>query len=256
MKELLPAGNQAIDGCLAYHPVFDSADGTVYLVAPTAPGAKADGTRDYRILGFSVPDMKLVKTLPAPSNQSEAPYLELAPDRSPRAVPATEWRAVTALSLTDFAPNHEALPNQIIESSGDRMLLRIFAESPTELRLAVADAKAKTIVRLKSPPPATVPRAHLSPGGDIVLIEISEAGKVTEKTGKLALIDANTGTLLREMAGDHVRDQNFLAIAPNGKAVYYKGESYSFVDLGRTFGSQEVSHPLDADRPAVFFVRM
>ena len=79
---------------------------------------------------------------------------------------------------------------------------------------------------------------------------------MTEKTGKLALFDAKTGTLLKDATGDHVRDQNFLAIAPNGKAVYYTGESYSFVDLGLVFGSQEVAHPLDGNRPAVFFVRL
>ena len=73
MKELLPPGNQAIDGCLGYHPVFDAAGGLLYFVAPAAANANADGKKEYRIFEFSAPDMKLVKTLPAPASQSEAP---------------------------------------------------------------------------------------------------------------------------------------------------------------------------------------
>jgi hypothetical protein len=253
LSAILPAGNQAVDGCLAYHSVFDAEEALLYFVSPTQAQANPDGTQNYRVLGFSVPSMKLVKNLPAGANQSEAPHLELAPDRSPRVVPATQWRAATEVDLAAYAPNHEALPNQIIESSGDRILLRTFAASPEELRLAVANTKTKDLIWLKSPPPTTALLAHLAPGGDVVMIEVTEAGKATEKTGKLALFDANTGTSLQEMEDGRTRSQYFLAISPDGKGVYHAGQNYSFVDLKRTFSSQAVAHPLDPNRPAAFF---
>jgi hypothetical protein len=255
LSAILPAGNQSIDGCLAYHPVFDTGGALLYFVSPTQTQANPDGTRDYRVLGFSVPSMKLVKNLPAGAHQSEAPHLELAPDRSLRVVPAKEWRAATEIDLTAYGPTHEALPNQIIESSGDRTLLRTFAATPEELRLAVADTKAKTLVWLKSPPPTTALLAHLAPGGDVVMIEVTEAGKATEKTGTLALFDSNTGASLEERAAGRARSQYFLAISPDGKGVYHSGEDYSFIDLKRTFSSQSVAHPLDPNRPAAFFAK-
>lgn len=248
-----PAGGQAIDGCLAYHPAFDTDGALLYFVSPTQAQANADGTRDYRILGVSLPSMKLVKNVLAGEKQSEAPRLELAPDQSPRVVSETESPLETDIDLAAYAPDHEAFPNQIIESSGDRVLLRSFAASPDELRLGVANTRTKTLVWLKSLPPTTALLSHLAPGGDVVMIEVTEPGKPTEITGKLALFDSNTGAVIDEMADGRPRGQYFLAISPDGKGVYHAGETYSFVDLKHTFGNQPVAHPLDPDRPAVFF---
>lgn len=255
LREILPAGNQAIDGCLAYHPVFDPEGALLYFVSPIQAHADPNGTRDYRVLGFSVPSMKLVKNLPVRANQTEAPHVELAPDRSPRIVPAMEWHDATEIDFAAYGPTHEALPNQIIERSGDRILLRTFAASPEELRLAVANIRTKTVVWLKSPPPTTALLAHLAPGGDVVVIEVTEAGKASAKTGTLALFDSDTGASLQEIADGRARSQYFLAISPDGKGVYHAGENYSFVDLKRTFSSHSVAHPLDPNRPAAFFAK-
>jgi hypothetical protein len=252
LTAMLPAGSRAIDGCLAYHPVID-ADGTLLsFVSPTQPQANADGTRDYRLLSFSLPGMKLVKTLPAGASQTEAPHVEWTADRSPRVVPATESQAATDIDLSAYAPNHEALRNQIVERSGDRILIRTFAARPDELRLAVVNTRAKKVVWLKSLPPTTALFSHLAPGGAVVVIEVTQAG---EKTGTLALFDSETGNSIGETADGRARSQYFLAISPDGKGVYHSADDYSFVDLKRTFTGDSVAHPLDANRPAVFFAK-
>jgi hypothetical protein len=253
LSNLLPAGDRTIDDCLAYHPVLDKEGALLYFVVPAQAPVNQDGTRDYRVLGFSLPTMKLVKNLPGYEHQVEAPHIKLAPDRLPRVVPAKQHRDATEINLAAYGPNHEALPNQIIESSADRTLIRTFAANPQELRLAVANAKTKTIVWLKSAPPTTALLAHIAPGGDAVMIEVTEVGGTAKKTGTLALFDANTGAALQQIADDRARTQSFLTISPDGKCVYHAGQDYSFIDLKRSFGNQAVAHPLDTSRPATFF---
>ncbi len=50
---------------------------------------------------------------------------------------------------------------------------------------------------------------------------------------------------------------DWLAIAPNRKAVYLAGSSYWVLELGsaqrRTFGWDQVTHPSPTDFPGLFF---
>jgi hypothetical protein len=252
-QQIIPAYRGGLDGCLAYQAEFDAAASVFYIVAASEARMKPDGSKDYRVLGFSVPAMGLVKNVPAGSNLTHPPHLELGSDSALKLTPAAEWRPPTDIDVSTFAPNREKLFNQIIDRSGDRALLRIFVADPKELSLAVADTKSKTVVRLQSPPPATAFRAHLAPGGEAVLIEATAGAGDPTKTGRLALFDANTGSLLEEITDPRVRDQYFLAISPNGRAVYHTGDAYSFVDLKRSFPATPVGHVLDSEYPAIFF---
>jgi hypothetical protein len=256
-QQFIPADHGGLNGCLAYQAEFDPAASVFYIVAASQarvkPDGTPDGTKDYRVLGFSVPAIGLVKNMPAGSNLTDPPHLELGSDSALKLTPAAEWRPPTDIDVSTFAPNREKLFNQIIDRSGDRALLRIFVADPKELSLAVADTKSKTVVRLQSPPPATALRAHLAPGGEAVLIEATAVAGDPTKTGRLALFDANTGSLLEEISDPRVRDQYFLAISPNGRAVYHTGDAYSFVDLKRSFPATPVGHVLDSSNPAIFF---
>jgi hypothetical protein len=249
---LIPSAAGAFDGCLAYEAQPDASARTFYLVAPVQAAFKADGARDYRILAFALPDVHLVKSVPAGSNLTEPPHLDVSPDGVPRTVPASEWRPPTDIDLSAYAHTGEKLGNQILESSGNRALLRIFAADPKELKLAVADTKSKTVATLETAVSTTARNAHLSPDGAVVLIEETEAGGQPKKTGRLVLFDGNTGKELRQISYPAARDQYFLAISPTGKAVYHSGEAYSFLNLQREFPDRPVRHAFDSSFPSCF----
>jgi hypothetical protein len=252
-KQLIPSAAGGFDGCLAYPAQLDAAASAFYFVTPVQALAKPDGTRDYRVLGFSIPAIQLVKNMPAGSSLTDPPHLEISPGGLPRTLPNSEWRPPTDIDLSTFAPNRAKLGNQIIESSGDRALLRIFTADPKDLMLAIANTKSKTIATLQSLPPTTALNAHLSPGGDAVLIEVTDRAGQPKKTGRLVLFDANTGGQIQEISDPIARDQYFLAISPSGKAIYHSGETYSFVALNRAFATGPVIHALDSSYPAIFF---
>jgi hypothetical protein len=75
------------------------------------------------------------------------------------------------------------------------------------------------------------------------------------KTGELALFDAGNGHELEEISAPNVRDQYFLAISPNGRAIYHSGVDYSFVDLKRPFSDTPVVRVSDSNSAAVFFAK-
>jgi len=248
----IPAATGGFDGCLAYQAEYDPAASVFYTVAPLQAIAKSDGTKDYRALGFSIPDLRLVKNIAAGANLDAPPHLTLA-GGDVKISPGAAWHPPTDLDLSTFAPDKQPLGNQIIETSGNRILLRIFTADPAQLSLAVADTHSKTIVRLQPAPATTVSNAHLVPAGSAVLIEEVTGAPKPVKTGKLDLFDAATGRSIEQLTGPTVRAQYFLAISPTGKAIYHSGEAYSFVDFGRSFTRDPVSRPSTGSYPAMFF---
>jgi hypothetical protein len=87
---------------------------------------------------------------------------------------------------------------------------------------------------------------HLAPGGGYVLVEVTEAaGSTAKRTGVLRLYD-NNATQVAELVEPRIRDMAFVALTPNGIAVYQKGGAYDFIPMGRAFGSAKVTTPLPA----------
>jgi hypothetical protein len=247
-----PSAAGAFDGCLAYQAEYDPAASAFYTVAPVQASVKPDGTKDYRELELSIPDLRLIENIAAGSNLDAAPHLSFAGGET-KLIPSADWQPPADLDLSAFAPDKQPLGNQIIETSGDRVLLRIFTAEPAQLSLAIADTRSKTLVRLQPVPATTVSNAHLVPGGSAVLIE--EVGGLPKpvKTGKLDLYDAATGRSIEQLTSPTVREQYFLAISPTGKAIYHSAEAYSFVDLKRSFSRDAVTRPSTGSYPAMFF---
>jgi hypothetical protein len=250
-KQLIPDAGDALDGCLAYSPNYDVKSSTLYVAAPVQPTNKPDGTRDYRGLGFSIPDLKLVKNLSALTGLSKPPRIEIL--SSPVLSDEPAFTPPPSLDLSGYAPANDAGRNQRIDRSGDRVLLRIFAADPATLQLAVADTAQKRLTLLKDAPPTTAPLAHLAPGGDFVLIEATTGAGQATKTGRLVLFDSASGKELKEVQAPQSKDQYFLAMAPSGYAVFHSGEQYAFVDLGLKAKPEFVFHLLDANYPALFY---
>ena len=253
-EQLIPAVTGTLDGCLAYQAVYDDKASVFYTIVPVEAQPKPDGTKDYRVLGFSVPELTLAKSMNGGENASDPPHLEAGKGQPVKVVTASEWRPQTELDLSTFAPDKKNIPNQILETSGEKVLLRIFTANRNELALAVADRKSKTLVRLQDTPSTFAPNVHLAPGGDDVLVEEAlQSGSQVTKTGKLLLYSASTGKPIKELSGQHIQELYFLAISPTGKAIYHSSDKYSFIDLGKTFVPDVVTRPIPTGYPGLFF---
>jgi hypothetical protein len=243
-QTLIPPVVGTLDGCLAYQAVYDPKASIFRTVVPVEVQPKADGTKDYRVLAFSVPDLQWLNTASAGTNL----------DAPPRVEGETAGPPQTDLDLSAFTPDRTAIPNQILESSAEKVLLRIFTANPSDLMLAVADRRSHTLVRLQSVVPTVAPAVHLAPGGEVVLVEETEAGgSHPAKNGKLSLYDAKTGSRIQEFSDPHIKELYFLTISPTGKAIYHSGETYWFLDLGKTFPVDAVTRVGPGDSPAMFF---
>ena len=253
-ERLVPQVKGTLDGCLAYQAAYDAAASVFYTVVPIESESKPDGTKDYRVLVFSVPQVELVRSINGVENVGDPPHLEIGAGESVKIVNASGWAPRTTLDLSTFAPDLKAIPNQILEASGEKVLLRIFAANPNELIIAVADRKSKTLVRLQSVPSTLAPDVHLVPGGADVLVEEigRNAGRAT-KTGKLMLYDSETGRAVKDFSDPHVKELYFLALSPTGKAIYHSGNTYWFIDLGQRFVPVPVTRPISTGYPGLFF---
>ncbi len=219
------------DGCLLNQAVYVAAARRFYSVVPDAATTRDDGTTDYRVLGFAVPGLRpsgVVKRFP---NQTEPPRIAVV---AGRVVAAPD--AATALDLSGF-DRDRATRNQRIEASGSRVLLRLF--DGDALVLAVADVRAKTVVRLRGVVATTALNAHLAPGGEQVYVEAVDAKAV--KTGTAATYDARTGTRLLTLTDPRIASMAFVAVAPMGKAVYATDAKVALIGLGTRFTADPVT---------------
>jgi hypothetical protein len=213
-ESLIPRVQGPLDGCLASQVVFDSKSSTFSTAVAVTNEPRADGTKGYRVLTFSVPEMRLVKQQDGGENLDAPPHLELQLGALKILKPGN-WTPQTELDLSDFSPDMTRTPNQVLESSGDQVLLRLFTGDDTQLVIAVADRKIHKLVRLQGVPTTVTPNVHLAPGGAYVLIEETGAGEKPEKTGKLFLFDAMTGRLQTELNDGRINKLYFLAISPD-----------------------------------------
>ncbi len=249
---LIPTVQGTMDSCLASQAVYDRATSSFSTVVPVTNEAKADGTKDYRVLRFSVPGLELVKQESAGESLDAPPHLELQ-SGSLKILRASDWTPQANLDLSTYGPDKLRIPNQILESSGDRFLLRLFTADDKALVLAVADRKGKNLVRLQGLPTTVAPSAHLAPGGSYVLVEETGTGEKPEKAGRLVLIDALSGKVRKQFSDAHIKDLYFLAISPTGRVVYHASDNYWFLDLGTTFAFVPVSRPISTEYPPLFF---
>jgi len=151
---LIPAATGALEVCLANQTVFDASASVFYTLVPSRARPADDGTNGYRVLGFSVPAVTLVKQVSAGDGLDRPPHVELGPGGTIRTVRASDWTPRTEETMSAFAPAHQSLPNRIVERSGDRALIGMFGPAG-ELAVGVADEASKTFVRLQGGPTTT-----------------------------------------------------------------------------------------------------
>nr|WP_295664495.1 hypothetical protein [Polymorphobacter sp.] len=228
------------DGCLLNQAVYDAVARRFYSVVPDTATTSGDGTIGYRVLGISVPGLLPGGVVKRFASQSEVPRMAIV---AGKVVAAPD--AETTLDLSNF-DRERTTRNQRIEASGSKVLLRLF--DGDALVLAVADLRAKTVVRLRGLLPTTALNVHFTPGGGQVYVEAVDGKAV--KTGTAATYDASTGALLRTLTDPRIAHLSFVAIAPLGKAVYEAEGTVALVDLGARFTEDPVTSVTPS---AVFF---
>jgi hypothetical protein len=234
---LIPVPVGVLEVCLANGILFDPVASTFYTIVPTHLPRGDALELSYRLLSFSVPSITLTAQASAGNNLEHPPRLELAAGQV--RVVSPDQPLVTDIDLSGFAPEHHAVPNRIIESSGERVLLSL-SEKGT-LVFAVADRRAKTLVRLQHIPRTDHNSIHLSPGGTVVLVEeISEPGRPAPKTGRLVIFDTGTGGIVKALYEPRIIGLFYHGMSPTGVALYQDSKRDELISLGMTFPAEAV----------------
>lgn len=258
VPNLASAGGQ-MDGCLAQRVRVDAtAQGaSVSLIAPKDARLDANGVQEFQVLTFALPNWTLTRTAPA-GKFAEAPWLRRDAAGVLQVVADDPALSAAALDLREFSGAPKDSGALLVQSSGDVSLLSLLYKDSTALALGLANSKTRTVVPLADLPPTTLRNAHLAPGGDFVLIERTATVAPYQTTGALRLYGGN-GKAVADLNEERIRSMSFVALTPNGLAVYSDASgAYQFVPLGTRFAATAVvqsplANPSAAPAPTVVF---
>ena len=228
------SGKGAPDGCLASQALYDRASGRFYTVVAKQYQAKADGTKDFEALAFTVPGLRLAGHWPAGDNVNaeNEPKIESVVGEKPRVVDDAH-AAETKLDTVALGLSAQPFENRIMERTGSVVLLDLLAgDSNGGIRMAVAQLKAKKLVKQLPPLSGFL---HLTPGGGYLVAKREDADA-------FEVYDVNTGKKVKSVAAPKgLAVSEFLAIAPSGSVVFNAGEGFQIVKLGMTFPNVAVT---------------
>ena len=247
-----PAGTQQY--CLSEGALYVRSRQRFYTVVALESEVGPNDNVDYDLLGFSVPELRLVDHRTAARKADHAPSMVAESAGEVSLHVDAEPALATAVNLGIEPRTGLPIRAQIIETADAVELVQIFSKDPAELILGVARQADHSHVRLRGLPETTPEYAHLTPGGQAVLVEETKIdhGTVT-KTSRLVLFDSGSGERIAEFTDPAVAQGSLMAIAPVGKAVYYDGDRYRFVNLGRSFEGSPAVRPGQLQNGRVFF---
>ena len=234
------------DGCILNQAVYVPSRAVFYSVVPDQFSDKSDGTKDYHIFEFTVPGLQPKRLVTAGTSLDVPPLIAVTREGNF----GLAGPAPVEVDLASFTPKGGVTQNQILETSGDRVLMRLF--TPNRLSLAVADTRHKVFTTLAKLPVTTALNAHLAPGGSVVYVE--EVGEPPKKTGRSFVFNASSGRRLKTIVDPRISTMSFVAVAPNGNAVYRAGDHYAVLDLSSAFAGAVTVQSRGANSLAVFFV--
>ena len=231
-----------IDGCLVQRVVTDVKGEKVSLIAPKSARLDSDGLQEFQALTFVLPDWRLTATLPA-GKLPEAPRLKLDANGSPQVLNDAQWTPETMWDLSMYKGQDNA-SGLVLESSGVAALLSLLSAKSDKLAFGLAESTARTLVNLESLPITTLRHVHLAPGGGYVLVEGTESTEKDAKTTGVVHLYNAVGEYVAERKDDSIRSMVFVALTPNGYAVYQSENRYQFIAMGRPFGALAVTKPM------------
>ena len=222
--------------CWARRVLQDVNAKLVYVVAPTAQRANSQDAYDFRLLTFSLPEWKLTNDSPAGSSLPDAPFISRdAKGAIALQTDAHQQSDLAFKEFNDYEGRGKFFINGIIETSGDVRLLSMHADTPDRLVLGVANTRTRTLKTLTELPSTTDAHAHLAPGGEFVVVELTKPkSDPVSRTGALRLYSAG-GEVIKNVSDESVSTMDFLALTPNGSAIYSGRGEYRFVPFGLRF---------------------
>ncbi len=246
-------GNETFDGCLTYPPLYDAGRHLFYTAVPARAQVNEDGVRGYSILGFSLPELRLVKVISGGKDSEDPPAYRINDQGEVQVGQAVENPSSVLPEQLDLSGYQPAgiVHNTVLEGAGERFLLRIYLPSGAQ-EFAVADRSAKTVT-VSEGLAASLKDVHLTPGGKLVFAEESEASaQGMHRDGKLLIYNAKTGKKSKEIIDQRLKQAYFLAVAPTGWVIYIAQGKYLFFDLGETFAADD-AEPIGANRSTSYF---
>ncbi len=252
----VPSAQSGLDGCIAESVLHDATAKQVHVIVPTTTRVDSNGKRDFQWLTFALPEWNFVSAKPAGAGLEQPPFLQSDASGVISVKRAEDRSMATELDLRDYKNAGSVLANTVIESSGDTALLRIFTADKSRFTLGVANRRTRALTVVTDLPSTTVANVHLAPGGDYVLAELTEPNSApTTRTGALRLYDA-AGKSVADVQDAAIRNSVFLALTPNGSAVYRSGSEYRFVTVapkGHRFGNAAVTQSSPEFKPGLVF---
>ncbi len=236
-----------MDGCVAQRAQVDPAGATVSLIAPKGARVDAEGLQEFQVLTFTLPQWTLTGARPA-GRSAEAPWLvrdttgtlQVRPDNPLLTAPAPDVQALTGADAD--------AGGVLLQSSANGLLLSLLFKNTKAFVPGLANTETRTLTRLTDLPPTAQRFVHLAPGGGFVLVEAVAPAVPHRRTGALRLYDA-TGRAVADVVDERLRQMEFVALTPNGLAVYAAASGeYHFVSLGKTFAAAVV-----VTSPLVFY---
>lgn len=283
--------NSVVDGCATDGASYQAKAGTLYTISPTTGSIESGAIRHYRVLSFRLSDLTPagVINLPGKYDADDGPNLitDLSgqtgvmahnsysrivagrlisasmpsmPSELPGSHSPSDHNTLYELDLSTYhssdpqlAGRTDRLAYQPFERSGDTVLIQI-PLSKQGWVWVVADAAARSLTPLNLPFHSTDTSVHLAPGGKIILAQEASygPGRISQTKGSLALIDANTGDVIKTWT-DPALDHNYiLTITPHGEMVYYGRVPMTFasIDLHSSGTPAVRCHP---DSPYFFY---
>ncbi len=188
---------------------------------------------------FTVPGLDAHEVRPPFADAADLPELTLAVDGSVKTTARSAMALVLDVSGYRGAAGRTVTRN--IARSGTRVLVQLVAPNQKGLSFGVADTAHHVLTVLQRLPPTTERFIHLAPGGHVVIVErVTGGGATARGSGTLTIYDADTGFPRRDLLAPRTIAATFVAIAPDGHALYRRGDDYIAIDLGVHFDATMV----------------
>lgn len=255
--------NSVVDGCSTYGAAYQAKTAMLYTVSPTTGSIEEGAVRHFRILAFRLSDLKpaAVINLPGKYDYDDSPTLttdrsgqigviahnhysriehgrlipasmpsmpsDLPGSRPPSGDHTLYELALSAYHSTDaqLTGRTDKIAYQAFERSGDTVLIKVplFKQGWVWV---VADAATYHLTHLNLPFHSTDDSVHLAPGGKVILAQEASysPGRVSMTKGRLALIDAGTGAVIRTWTDPALDRNNILTVTPQGEMVIFSDE--------------------------------
>lgn len=250
------SAQSGLDGCIAESVLKDATGNLVNVIVPTTTRVDSEGKRDFQWLTFALPDWTFVSAKPAGAGLEQPPFLQREGGGAVSVALAESRNTPPELNWRDYKNTAAVLATTILQSSGDTSLLSVFTTDKSRFTVGLANQRTRVLTLLADLPSTTVTNVHLAPGGDYVLAEITEPNSSPiNRTGALRLYDA-TGKSVADVRDEAIRNSAFVALTPNGSAVYRSGSEYRFIMIapkGTRFGNAAVTQSSLELQPGLVF---